>query len=213
MNVFDFDNSLRAKYGPNIIGVDECARGSLAGPICAGAVIFHADTNIKGIKDSKQLSPKNRLDLYEEITKQAIAWHVAFIQAEEIDRIGINPSNTKAMEIAIKETVCASKLKIDLYVIDQSPLKMKNMLMMPRMDSLSASVAAASILAKVTHDKYMDELSITYPNYNLSDNKGYGNPEHIALIKKYGKIQGLHRMSFKIKALSNYTQVSLNDLG
>ena len=209
MNVFDFDNSLRAKYGTNIIGVDECGRGSLAGPLCAGAVIFHPDTKINGIKDSKQLSPKDRLDLYDEITEQAIAWYVALIQPEEIDRIGINPANIKAMEVAANKTTEDSKLKINLYAVDQSPLKIKNMLMMPKFDSLSASVAAASIIAKVTHDKYMDELSITYPNYNLSDNKGYGNPEHIALIKKYGKIEGLHRMSFKIKALSNYTQVSL----
>lgn len=212
MNVFDFDNKLRKKHGEHIIGVDECGRGAVAGPLCAGAVMFAPDTRIVAVKDSKQLDEKSREELYELITEQAIAWHVAFISAEDVDKMGITKANCAAMEEAIREVERKSGIKANLYVVDQSPLKIANMLMMPKADSLSASVAAGSIIAKVAHDRHMAELAKQYPNYNLEVNKGYGNPDHIELIKKHGKAEGLHRMSFKIKALSPYKQVRIEDL-
>ena len=178
----------------NIAGVDEVGRGPLAGPVCAAAVILPKGMIINGVDDSKKLSEKKRERLYEEIINNAVAYSVAFVEPSVIDEINIRQATHKAMQQAVYDL----KTKADFLLVDgndriafdgvESEYVVKG-------DSKFECIAAASIVAKVTRDRYMVEMDSVYPHYGFAKNKGYGTKEHMLGIRKYG-ISDIHRRSF-----------------
>ena len=181
--------------GFNIIcGVDEAGRGPLAGPVCAAAVIMPTDTVIEGLDDSKKLSEKKRERLYNEIIEKATAYCVAYGTVEEIESVNI----LEATFIAMNRAIDGLKVKPDFAIIDGN--RVPKGIKIPcatlvKGDSKSMSVAAASILAKVTRDRLMLTYDEKYPQYNFKKHKGYGTKEHTELLKQYGP-SPIHRLSF-----------------
>ena len=176
-----------------ICGVDEAGRGPLAGPVCAAAVILPANVEIPGLNDSKKLSDKKRRELYPIIKEKAIAYGIAFADHKEIDEINILQATYLAMERAINQL----SVKPELALIDGNRAKDFGIPVetVVHGDSLSASIAAASVLAKVTRDDYMLEMANTYPGYDFEIHKGYGTKAHYAALTKLGA-SPIHRMSF-----------------
>ena len=177
-----------------ICGVDEAGRGPLAGPVCAAAVILPEDTVIEGLDDSKKLSEKKRERLYDEITEKAVAYCVAYGTLEEIESVNI----LEATFIAMNRAIDGLKVKPDFAIIDGN--RVPKGIKIPcatlvKGDSKSMSVAAASILAKVTRDRLMLTYDEKYPQYNFKKHKGYGTKEHTELLKQYGP-SPIHRLSF-----------------
>lgn len=182
-----------------ICGVDEAGRGPLAGPVCAAAVILPPDTEIEGLNDSKKLSEKKREALFDVICDKAIAYSIAYGTLDEIEQFNILEATFLAMNRAIEGLVVPA----DYALIDgnQVPKGIK----IPcetviKGDSKSASIAAASILAKVTRDRLLLDYDKKYPEYNFKKHKGYGTKEHTDLILKYGPCE-IHRLSFLKKLL------------
>ena len=176
-----------------ICGVDEAGRGPLAGPVCAAAVILPAHIEIPGLNDSKKLTDKRRRELYPIIKEQAIAYGIGFASHEEIDEINILQATYLAMERALAQL----PVKPDLALIDGNRAKdfglpVKTVI---HGDSLSASIAAASVLAKVTRDDLMLQQDQLYPQYGFAIHKGYGTKAHYAALTKLGA-SPIHRMSF-----------------
>jgi len=194
-----FDDELRIKYGRYIAGIDECGRGSLAGPLVAACVVLDDRQVLEGVNDSKKLTPKKREELYERIITSCISYGVTEISAEDIDKFGIQEANLNAMiSSASKATKYIDELP-HIYVIDQGPKNnLSPQLMIPKADSTSLAVAAASIIAKVHHDRVLDKIHNDYPEYDLISNKGYLTVKHKDAIVKYG-LQTFHRKSFQIK--------------
>lgn len=191
---FSYENTAKGKGYKYICGVDEAGRGPLAGPVCAAAVILPDGVNIEGLNDSKKLSEKKREELYAVITEKALAYSVAFGTLEEIEEYNILNATYHAMNRAIDGLA----VKADFALIDgnRTPAGIK----IPceavvKGDSKSSSIAAASILAKVTRDRLLIEYDKKYPQYNFKKHKGYGTKEHYDAIKKYGVCE-VHRLSF-----------------
>lgn len=178
-----------------IVGVDEAGRGPLAGPVVAAACLFSRAYINKEINDSKQLSEKKREELYDEITKNALAYGVGIIDAETIDKVNIY----EATKLAMKEAINNLKHNYDLILTDAMPLKGFDVEVVPiiKGDAKALPIAAASIIAKVTRDHMMDELDKKYPEYGFKDHKGYGTAKHLEALKKFGPIKGVHRFSYK----------------
>lgn len=176
-----------------ICGVDEAGRGPLAGPVCAAAVILPANAEIPGLNDSKKLSDKKRRELYPIIKEQAVAYGIAFADHSEIDEINILQATYLAMERAINQL----DLKPELALIDGNRAKDFGIPVetVVHGDSLSASIAAASVLAKVTRDDYMLKMAEEYPGYDFEIHKGYGTKAHYAALTEHGP-SPIHRMSF-----------------
>lgn len=193
-----FDDDLRLKYGRYIAGIDECGRGSLAGPLVAACVVLDERQILEGVNDSKKLSQKRREELYERIITSCISYGIAEISSEEIDKIGIQQANLSAMMNAANLAVRHIDELPHLYVIDQGPKNsLKPQLMIPKADSTSLAVAAASIIAKVHHDNVLAKIHENYPEYDLINNKGYITASHKDAIAKYG-LQNFHRKSYQI---------------
>ena len=176
-----------------ICGIDEAGRGPLAGPVCAAAVILPAHADIPGLDDSKKLTDKRRRELLPIIMDKALAYGVAFADHKEIDKINILQATFLAMERAIAQL----KIKPQLLLIDGNRQKdfgvpAKTVV---HGDSLSASIAAASILAKVTRDDYMLQMAEQYPQYGFAVHKGYGTKAHYAALAESGPCP-IHRMTF-----------------
>ena len=183
-----------------VCGVDEAGRGPLAGPVCAAAVILPIDAEIEGLNDSKKLSEKKREALFPVICEKAIAYSIAFGSLEEIEKLNILEATYLAMNRAIE----ALPKQADFALIDGN--RVPKDIKIPcqtvvKGDAKSCSVAAASILAKVTRDRLLLEYDEQYPQYNFKKHKGYGTKEHTDLILKYGPCP-IHRMSFLKKLLS-----------
>lgn len=176
-----------------ICGVDEAGRGPLAGPVCAAAVILPPNAEIPGLNDSKKLSDKKRRELYPIIKEQAIAYGIAFADHKEIDDINILQATYLAMERAINQL----SVKPELALIDGNRAKDFGIPVetVVHGDSLSASIAAASVLAKVTRDDYMLKMAEEYPGYDFEIHKGYGTKAHYAALSELGA-SPIHRMSF-----------------
>lgn len=176
-----------------VAGVDEAGRGPLAGPVVAAAVILPENTFISGLNDSKKLNEKKREKLYNEIIEKAIAYEVGIVDEKIIDEINIINATKMAMEVAIESL----KTKPDILLIDAVKLESLNIPQKSiiKGDSLSISIAAASIIAKVTRDRIIEEMDSVYPDYGFKKHKGYGTKEHIEAIKKFG-ICPIHRVSF-----------------
>lgn len=176
-----------------ICGVDEAGRGPLAGPVCAAAVILPRDLEIPGLNDSKKLSDKRRRELFPEIQKQALAFGIGFASEKEIDAINILQATFLAMERALAQL----PVKPELVLIDGNREKdfgipVKTVV---KGDSLSANIAAASILAKVSRDDVMLEMAREYPQYGFEIHKGYGTKAHYDALRQFGP-SPIHRQTF-----------------
>lgn len=177
-----------------VCGIDEVGRGPLAGPVVAGAVILPKDCKILYLNDSKKLSAKKREELYDVIMEQAVSVGIGYNSPERIDEINILNATYEAM----REAVSKLSVKPDVLLNDAVTIPgINDIKQVPiiKGDAKSVSIAAASIVAKVTRDRLMVEYSKQYPEYGFESNKGYGTAEHIEALKKYGKTP-IHRNSF-----------------
>ena len=200
VNMWEIENSLYSNGFKVICGVDEAGRGPLAGPVCAAAVILPKDLQIPGLTDSKKLTDKKRRELFPLIQEQALAYGIGFATEQEIDEINILQATFLAMQRALDQLT----VKPDLALIDGNRekdfgLPVKTVV---KGDSLSANIAAASILAKVTRDNLMQEMAETYPQYGFEIHKGYGTKAHYAALREFGACP-IHRMSFLKKFYGN----------
>lgn len=191
--LYRFDENFIELKSGFVAGVDEAGRGPLAGDVFAAAVILDRDCMIEGLDDSKKLSFKKREELFEKIINNSLAYGIATASVAEIDRLNILEATVLAMNRAIK----LLKVNPDFALIDGNYSKgiVCDNIAVIGGDRKSASIAAASILAKVSRDRYMLEIADKYPIYNFSKHKGYGTKEHIEAIKKYGVCK-LHREKF-----------------
>ena len=206
----DFQDQFYSNKVKVIVGVDEAGRGPLAGPVVAAACILSRTYINKEINDSKQLTEKKREELFEVIKKDAVAYGVGIVSAEEIDTLNIYEATKKAM----KEAINNLKVKFDLILTDAMPLKGFDVEVVPiiKGDAKAMPIAAASIIAKVTRDHMMEELGKKYPKYGFEVHKGYGTAKHMEALKKYGPIKGIHRFSYKPVAKVALGEMSLFDL-
>ena len=191
--LFEYERGFQRKGCQLIAGVDEAGRGPLAGPVVTAAVILPQNCKLIGINDSKKLSPKQREELFRTISDTALAVRYTEVDVDTIDKLNIYQATILGMYQSLREL----QLEPDAALIDAVPL---HELAIPNLsiikgDALSASIAAASIVAKVTRDRLMDELDKTYPQYGFSRHKGYGTKEHMDALKKYGPCP-VHRRSF-----------------
>lgn len=188
------ETEARGKGFKVVCGVDEAGRGPLAGPVCAAAVVLPETCQIEGLNDSKKLSEKKREALFDIIKEKAVAYSIAFGTLEEIEEFNI----LEATFIAMNRAIEGLNIPADFAIIDGNRVP-KNIKIpcetVVKGDSKSLSVAAASILAKVTRDRLMLEIDEKYPQYNFKKHKGYGTKEHADLILEYGP-SPVHRMSF-----------------
>lgn len=176
-----------------VAGVDEAGRGALAGPVVAGAVVLgESISKMQGVNDSKQLSHDEREECYKLITGSALSWSASIVNSETIDRIGIAPANRLALEEAVASLDCGP----DYVISDAFPIECGIPgLALIKGDAVSISVAAASIIAKVTRDRLMVEMNVEFPGYGFAVNKGYGTPDHLAAIASRGACN-IHRFTF-----------------
>ncbi len=193
LNFWKFEEKYYDQGMTLVCGVDEAGRGPLAGPVCAAAVILPAHIDIPGLDDSKKLSDKRRRELFPIIKQQAVAYGIGLADCNEIDEINILQATFLAMERAIAQL----DIKPEVALIDGN--RQKDFGIMTETvvhgDSLSASIAAASILAKVTRDDLMLELAKEYPQYGFEIHKGYGTKAHYAALAEFGPCP-IHRMTF-----------------
>lgn len=189
----EIENGLYAEGFEFVAGVDEAGRGPLAGPVCAAAVVLPKDIIIEGINDSKKLTEKMRDKLFDEIIEKAVSYSIEFVSPEVIDSINIKNATSLAMHNAVSNL----DVKPDFVIIDGNdnfeydiPYRY-----VVKGDAKSQTIAAASILAKVSRDRLMIELAEKYPQYSLEKHKGYGTKVHIEAIQKYG-VSEIHRRSF-----------------
>jgi ribonuclease HII len=194
MNQLEYENKGVAKGYKNIAGIDEAGRGPLAGPVVAAALIFSSKIDIAGLDDSKKLSPKKREELLPIIQGRAISYGVAVVDHKVIDKINILQASLLAMKQAVEQLQPVP----DLLLIDGNQ-KIDSTLdqwAIVKGDSKSLSIAAASVLAKVTRDRIMEDYHKLYPQYEFHRHKGYGTKLHRALIEKHGPCP-IHRSTFK----------------
>lgn len=190
--MLEYENELYSKNIKVICGVDEVGRGPLLGPVVAAAVVLPVGYFNKDIKDSKKLTEKKREELYDIIVENAISIGVGIVYEDVIDKINIYEATKVAMKEAIKnlsikpEHVLIDAMKLDIDIPNTPIIKG---------DAKSESIAAASIIAKVTRDRMIDEISNEFPMYDLKNNKGYGTKNHIEALKKYGPCK-YHRTTY-----------------
>jgi ribonuclease HII len=207
INLYQYEEALQDRGYKFVAGVDEVGRGPLAGPEVVAAVILPQGTRIKGLNDSKKLSEKKREELYKQIMKEALAVGVSFIYEDEIDRVNIYEATKKGMIDAVNKL----NIKPEHVLIDAMPLaelKIEHTSIIHG-DALSASIGAASIVAKVTRDHYMVNMDHKYPNYGFARHKGYCTKEHLQALEKYGPCE-IHRKSFAPVAKFYQKQLSFD---
>ncbi len=191
--MYEFENKYRDMGYDLVAGVDEAGRGPLAGPVYAAAVIFSEGTVVRGINDSKKLSEKRREELFDEICEKAFAYNIYSVDEKRIDKINILRATYEAMNGA----VAGLKVRPDYVLIDGNRIEGIGIPheTIVKGDSKSASIAAASILAKVGRDRFICEIAEKYPQYGFEKHKGYGTAAHNAAILKYGPCE-IHRRTF-----------------
>ena len=187
-----FENQAYDEGHQVIAGTDEVGRGPLAGPVISAAVVLPKDCDILGLNDSKQLSEAKRDQLFDEINEKAVAIGIGVVDQSEIDAINIYQASKKAMMLAIEELV----VQPDFLLVDAMtlPTQIKQQSLI-KGDARSISIAAASIIAKVTRDRLMKEYSVVYPYYGFERNAGYGTKEHLHALQTHG-ITPIHRLTF-----------------
>ncbi len=193
MNVFEL--ACQQSGYKQIAGIDEAGRGALAGPVIAAAVILPAHCNIKGLRDSKQLSPKQRAYLFDEIHNVAVSIGIGSADHRVVDRLNVLQATLLAMQKAVEKLTPAP----DYLLVDGLDLPEVSIVgeAIPKGDSRSYSIAAASIVAKITRDRLMVELDPIYPNYGFSRHKGYPTSQHRQAIAQFGA-SDIHRRTFKL---------------
>jgi ribonuclease HII len=191
--MIEFDQEYRISYGQNVVGVDEAGRGCLAGPVVAAAVILPPDFRNASLNDSKQMTPAVREQVYEQIIERAVAIGVGIISSVDIDRLNILQATYEAMRLAI------GKLGVepDVLINDAVTIPEIEFPQVPVIhgDALSYSIAAASVVAKVSRDRMMKDLSKQYPEYGFDRHVGYGTADHIEALRKHGPCP-IHRLTF-----------------
>jgi ribonuclease HII len=194
MDLFEFETKANHQGFKNIAGIDEAGRGPLAGPVVAAAVIFPPQVNIPGLNDSKKLSTKKREELFPKIQEISVSYGVAIVNEKVIDKINI----LQAARLAMKQALETLKITPGLLLIDgnQKIDSTLNQWAIVKGDSRSLSIAAASVLAKVTRDRIMDDYHKLYPQYEFNRHKGYGTKLHRNLIQEHGPCP-IHRNTFK----------------
>ena len=196
-DLWALERACREEGYSSVCGCDEAGAGPLAGPVYAAAVILPFGAKLPGLNDSKKLTEKKREALFPVIREQAVAWAVARVEAAEIDETDILSARMKAMQLAIDQLTPAP----DFALLDgnrdhgRSAAVTTPHRMIVKGDSLSASIAAASILAKVSRDRYMKEIAAQYPQYEFDRHKGYGTKRHYELLRQYGP-SPIHRRTF-----------------
>lgn len=191
--LFDFDKKIRTSGFAHLAGADESGRGALAGPLAAASVILPEDLYLDELDDSKRLTPQKREMLYDLIVEHAVCWKLVLIEPDEIDRDGLHTCNLRALETA----VCELDPAPDFVITDRFEAKHLSMphLGVTKGDRVSATIAAASIIAKVARDRLMMKLAVSYPQYGLDQHKGYGTKSHFDAIRRHGP-SPIHRRSF-----------------
>lgn len=192
-DLWQIENEYYDKGYTLVCGVDEAGRGPLAGPVCAGACILPRGLAIEGLNDSKKLTDQKRRMLYDIITKQAVAWAVCMVDEKVIDDINILQATYQAMRGAVEKL----SVKPDFVLVDgnRDPRLGIPTLTVIKGDAKCANVAAASILAKVTRDRFMEEMDAKYPGYGFAIHKGYGTKAHYAALTEKGPSE-IHRLTF-----------------
>ena len=192
-----YERECREKGYNNIAGIDEAGRGALAGPVVAAAVILPADCYITGINDSKKLTPNHRSQLYEEISDIAISVGISTIDNLQIEQLNILQASLRAMAFAVEKLT----VRPDYLLVDGNRYPDINIegQAITKGDSLSLSIAAASIMAKVTRDRLMIAFDRTFPNYGFKDHKGYPTKQHRQAIAEHGP-SDIHRKTFRLLA-------------
>lgn len=195
-----YENEAKADGFNVVCGIDEAGRGPLAGPVCAAAVILPDGCIIDGVNDSKKLTEKKREQLFEVIKETAVAYSIATADEKEIDEINI----LQATYLAMNRAFNGLKIKPDMALVDgnRDPNLGIPTRTIVKGDAASMSIAAASILAKVTRDRFMLEMDKKYPEYQFAKHKGYGTKLHYEMLDKYGASE-IHRMSFLRKYYEN----------
>ncbi len=192
LDLYKYENELKDKGYKIIAGTDEVGRGPMAGPVVVASVVLDDNNFIEGLNDSKKLTPKKRKELSEIIKAKALDYSITFIPVEEVDRINVLEASRKGMMECIRKL----KVKVDYVLSDAVKLDFEfPCLNIIKGDSKSASIAAASIVAKVARDEYMDELDKDFPMYGFKKHKGYVTKYHLNAIDKYG-VCIHHRKSF-----------------
>ena len=193
LDLWRYERGAEERGHRRIAGVDEAGRGPLAGPVVAAAIVLPPGFDPQGVRDSKKLSPLQREVAYERITRQAAAFGVGVVGPDEIDRINILQATYKAMLAAIAEL----GIEIDHALVDGRAIPGLSVAQegIPHGDSLSVSIAAASIIAKVTRDRIMIEMDARFPGYGFGAHKGYCTAEHVEAIRRLGVCE-IHRMTF-----------------
>ena len=200
MDLREFENKLYEDGIKYIGGVDEVGRGPLIGPVVAACVVLPQDFILDGLNDSKKLSEKKRDLFYEYIKEHALAYGIGIIQPKEIDEINIYQASKKAMLLAIKEV--RKKINLEHVLIDAMPIDLDiKTTSIIKGDAKSISIAAASVIAKVTRDKMMYDLDLIYPMYGFKNHKGYPTKKHLEAIKKFGLIDGYRKTYGPIKEI------------
>ena len=200
--LYKFEDKRRAEGFKLIAGVDEAGRGSLVGALVVAAVILPDDLYLARLDDSKKLSAKVREQLYDEITDAAISWNAVRVEVVEIDTLNIYQATLQGMKRAVE----GLDVQPDFVLTDAMHVEFDGIksLSIVHGDSLSASIAAASIIAKVTRDRLADKWALQYPGYGFEHNRGYGTAEHLAAIDRLGA-SPIHRQSFNpVKSLVNF---------
>ena len=197
LDLWEFERKYAERGLNAVCGCDEAGAGPLAGPVYAAAVILPLGVDIPGLNDSKKLTEKKREQMFPVIQEKALAWAVARVEAEEIDRTDILSARMKAMQMAID----ALQIPADFALVDGNRDRGKSAAittpheLIVKGDSLSASIAAASVLAKVSRDHWMEEVAREYPQYQFEQHKGYGTKEHMAALREHGP-SPIHRTKF-----------------
>ena len=196
----EYENKLMEEGYQFIGGVDEVGRGPLVGPVVAACCVLSRDFELEGLTDSKKLSEKKR-DLYAAYIKEhAIAYGIGIVSPEEIDRINIYEASREAMKLAIAEV--RSKINLEYVLSDAMPIELDiPVLPIIKGDAKSITIAAASVLAKVTRDEMMYKLDKKYPEYGFANHKGYPTKKHIEAINKYGIFEGYRKTYGPVKEI------------
>lgn len=198
MNLYEYENELYDKGIKYIGGVDEVGRGPLIGPVVASCVVLPKDFVLEGLTDSKKLSEKKRNLFYDYIINNSLAYAVGIVSPEEIDEINIYEASRKAMIIAINKV--REQINLEHVLIDAMPINLDiPTTSIIKGDAKSISIAAASVIAKVTRDSMMYELDEKYPMYGFASHKGYPTKKHIEAIHKYGLIDGYRKSYGPVK--------------
>jgi ribonuclease HII len=193
MDIYQYDQSLRKQGYVRIAGIDEAGRGPLAGPVVSSAVVLKEGITITGLRDSKRVPENERTSLFFAIQDAAIDIGIGIVGPEDIDRLNILRATRRSMQIAVEKL----SIKPDMLIIDalSLPSVLIRQISPIKAENVSASVAAASIIAKYTRDKIMLDYHHEYPMYNFQKHKGYSTKEHIEMLQRYGPCP-IHRKSF-----------------